>query len=107
MLFCISSAGEVAYLVKHIVQCSSGLNCKAYIPLRRKIIALGPLDAKCENFALGIPTCWSLKMLKLRYPHAKPQCEPMEYRWCWIPNAKFSRWPCTFYVNCAHFICVG
>ena len=31
----------------------------------------------------------------------------MEYRLRWVPNAKFSRWPCTFHVVCAHFICVG
>ena len=40
-------------------------------------------------------------------PNAKPQSEPMEYRLRWVPNSKFSRWPCTFHVVCAHFICVG
>ena len=40
-------------------------------------------------------------------PNTKPQHEPMEYRLRWVPNAKFSRWPCTFHIVCAHFICVG
>ena len=40
-------------------------------------------------------------------PNAKPQRESVEYRLRWVPNAKFWRWPCTFHVVCAHFICVG
>ena len=38
--------------------------------------------------------------------NAKPQCEPMEYRLRWVPNAKFLHWACTFHV-CVNFICVG
>ena len=30
-------------------------------------------------------------------PNTKPQREPMEYRLHWVPNAKSSRWPCTFH----------
>ena len=37
-------------------------------------------------------------------PNAKPQRESLKYRLRWVPNAKFSRWPCTFHVVCAHFI---
>ena len=40
-------------------------------------------------------------------PNAKPQRESVEYRLRWVPNAKFSRWPCTFHVVCAHFIRFG
>ena len=40
-------------------------------------------------------------------PNAKPQHEPMEYRLRWFPKAKFLRWPCSFHVVCAHFVCVG
>ena len=25
-----------------------------------------------------------------------PECQSVEYRLPWVPNAKFSRWPCTF-----------
>ena len=39
----------------------------------------------------------------LRYP----QRESVEYRLRWVPNAIFLRWPCTFHVVSAHFICFG
>ena len=29
-------------------------------------------------------------------PNANPQREQVEYRSCWVPKTKFSRWPCTF-----------
>ena len=47
---------------------------KAYIPLRRKQVALGPgvgLAPQRHYFALGIPTCWYLKMLKFVFPRRK------------------------------------
>ena len=31
----------------------------------------------------------------------------MEYRWRWVPNAKYSRWACTFHVVYANFVGVG
>ena len=31
-------------------------------------------------------------------PNAEPQHESVEYRWRWLPNTKFSRWPCRFHV---------
>ena len=31
-------------------------------------------------------------------PNVKPQNESVEYRLRWVPNAKFSRWPCRFHV---------
>ena len=40
-------------------------------------------------------------------PSANPQREQVEYRSCWIPNSKFSHWPCRFHIVCAHFICLG
>ena len=82
----------------------------AYIPLRHKILALGHrvgLDPHHENFALGIPArkiCITRETSNLRYPKRKT---PMEYRLRWVSNVKFSHWPCTFHVVCAHFICVG
>ena len=30
-------------------------------------------------------------------PNAKPQRKSVEYRLCWVPNAEFSCWPCTFH----------
>ena len=44
---------------------------KAYIPLRRKKVTLGPgvgLAPQRHYFAYGIPTCWYLKMLKFAFP---------------------------------------
>ena len=38
-------------------------------------------------------------------PNANPKRKSVEYRLRLVPNAKFSRWPCTFHVVCAHFIC--
>ena len=40
-------------------------------------------------------------------PDANPQRQSVEYRWRWVPNARFSRWPCTFHVVYVNFICVG
>ena len=34
------------------------------------------------------------------------QRESVEYRLRWVPNAKSSRWPCTFHVVCVYFICI-
>ena len=58
---------------------------KAYIPLRRKNIRVESLRW------LRPPT---RKMCVI--PNAKPQRESVEYRWRWVPNAKFLHWPCTF-----------
>ena len=65
-----------------------------------KPFALGPrsgLDPKRHNFALGIPTCWYLKMLKLA-ANAK----------IWVtPNARGWRWACRFHVVYFLFPSVG
>ena len=48
----------------------TGRKLKAYIPLRRKKVALGPgvgLAPQRHYFALGIPTCWYLKMLRFAF----------------------------------------
>ena len=29
-------------------------------------------------------------------PDANPRRQSVEYRWRWVPNANFLRWPCTF-----------
>ena len=41
-----------------------------------------------------------------RHLTQNPQRESVEYRLRWVPNAKSSRWPCTFHVVCVNFICV-
>ena len=44
---------------------------RAYILLQRKTIGVGPgvgLDPQRHNFALGIRTCWYLKMRKFALP---------------------------------------
>ena len=40
-------------------------------------------------------------------PNANPQCKEVEYRSRWVPNAKFSRWPCRFHVVCASFFALA
>ena len=40
-------------------------------------------------------------------PNANPRRQSVEYRWRWVPNANFLRWPCTFQFFGVHFICVG
>ena len=40
-------------------------------------------------------------------PTPTPRCQSVEYRWRWVPNAKFSHWACTFHVVYVNFICVG
>ena len=42
-----------------------------------------------------------------RHLTQNPQCESVEYRLRWVPNAKLLRWPCTFHVFCVDFICIG
>ena len=37
----------------------------------------------------------------------KPQRESVEYRLRWVPNAKFSCWPCTFDVFCVDLFYLG
>ena len=70
-------------------------------------------NAKDSTFAL--PNAKNTNMLVsialddanvLRYLTQHPQCESVEYRLPWVPNAKSSRWPCTFHVVCVNFICV-
>ena len=54
---------------------------KAYIPLRRKKVALSPgvgLAPQRHYFALGILTCWYLKMLKFAFP---PTQNPNASQW--------------------------
>ena len=40
-------------------------------------------------------------------PNANLQRQQVEYRWCWVPNARGLRWPFRFHVVCVHFIHVG
>ena len=91
---------------------------------RREVVLFGPINLKpifhCntkfwrQNFALGIPTCWYLKMLKFALPptrHLKLTFHPTQ-------NIKESQWniggvgssgvghvhiSCIFHVVCASF----
>ena len=40
-------------------------------------------------------------------PDTNPRCQSVEYRWRWVPNANFLRWPCTFHFFGVDFIRVG
>ena len=54
---------------------------KAYIPLRRKNIYVGSLPwprPPTQNFEMGVPTCWYLKMLKFAFP---PTRNPNASQW--------------------------
>ena len=62
-------------------------NCKVHILLRRKKVVLGPgvgLAPQRHYFALGIPTCWYLKMLVVS-ENAKicvsPDAKPNASQW--------------------------
>ena len=65
-----------------------------------KPLVLGPcvgLDPQHNDFALPIPTCWSLKTLKCALP---PTRNPNTRQWNISrvgSNTKFFRWPCTFH----------
>ena len=89
-----------------------------------KYLASGVGVGQCprrQNFALEIPTCWYLganakckicvtpntKYKICVTPDANPRRQSVEYRWRWVRNAIFSRWPCTFHVVYVNFICVG
>ena len=75
-----------------------------------KPFALDPgvnFDSQHHNFALPIPTCWYLKTLKFTLPPTlnikfalPPTPTPNASQWnigcVRVPNAKFSRWQCTF-----------
>ena len=37
-------------------------------------------------------------------PNANPQRKQVVYKSCWVPDAKFSRWACTFHPFCVDFI---
>ena len=81
-----------------------------------KPFMLGPnvgLDPQCHNFSFGIPTCWYLNAkfcvipdanAKICVtPNANPQCEQVEYRQHWVPNARGWHRPCRFHVVCLIF----
>ena len=67
--------------------------CKAYIPLGRKTICVGSsrrLRPPMPQFRIGDTNILVSKNAKIcGTPNANPQSEQVEYRWCWVPNAKF------------------
>ena len=65
---------------------------KAYIPVRRKIFALGMLVSKNAKICVFPDTKPKIYVT----PNAKPQRQSVEYRLRWVPNTKCSRWSCTF-----------
>ena len=67
-----------------------------------------------QNFALGYqhvgilePTQTLASGVICVTPDANPRRQSVEYRWRWVPNANFLRWPCTFHFFGVDFICVG
>ena len=95
--------------------------CKAYIPLQRKITGVGasrwvspPMRRFCgtytnmlvsENAKICVTPNANSKICVT--PNAKPQRQSVEYRLRWLPNAKFSCWPCRFHVVYPVFFHVG
>ena len=105
---CLPSNQYVPGLVWSIMVQSTLQNSIAYIPLRHKISV--DLEPQCQNFELGVPTCWYLKARKFVLPptpnlkicvtpNANPQSKFLEHRLRLVPNATFSHWQCIF-----HFI---
>ena len=89
-----------------------------------KYLASGVGVGQCprrQNVVFEIPTCWYLganakckvcvtpnaKLKICISPDANPRRQSVEYKWRWVPNTRFSRWPCTFHVVYVNFICVG
>ena len=94
------------------------IECKAYIPLRRKTIrvrSLRWLRPPAPQFRIGDTNMLASKNAKICLtpnakpkicvtPNANPPRESVEYRLHGVPNAKFLRWPCTFLFFCVEFI---
>ena len=79
-------------------------NLKPVFHCDAKTFALGPHVGLDPHGMLGIPTCWYLKTLKFALPPSRikkfalPPTQNINRSQCrlrWVPNAKFSRWPCT------------
>ena len=94
------------------------LKIKAYIPLRHKTICVGsllclrpPPEILCTNMLVSknakmcITPNANLKICVT--PNGKPQRKSVEYRLRWVPNARFSHWPCRFHVVCPVFFALG
>ena len=97
-------AGSQFSLLTSVYHISNFSNAffKASIPLRRKTTGVGAN----LNF-VGDTNMLVSKNAKIRLtpnakhktcvtPNAKPQRKEIEYKLLWVPNAKFSHWPCTF-----------
>ena len=79
---------------------------KAYIPLRCKKVALGPgvgLAPQRHYFALGIPTCWYLKMLKFAFP----PMQNIKFAFPPTQNPNASQWNIGCVGSLALGLCVG
>ena len=79
------------------------------LPLRRKTICVGSscwLRPPTPQFCIGDTNMVVSKSVNANIcitPNANPQCNQVEYRWRWVPNAKFSHWPFRFHVVFASF----
>ena len=66
---------------------------KTYIPLRRKTTGVGDLRwviPPTQRFCVTYTNMLVSKKAKICVtPNANPQCESVEYRLRWVPNAKF------------------
>ena len=100
---------ELAELTVSILKFLSEYS-KAYIPLRRKTLSLiishGDTNMLVSKNAKICVTPNANAKICIT-PKANPQREQVEYRLCWVPNAKFSHWPCTFNFFGVNFIRVG
>ena len=106
------------YFIAYTIYSQQGLSlCTYHLSLystaTQNILCWGLCWTIPPNIALGIPTCWVYQhvgytnMLVSKNAricvtaNAKPQCESVEYRLCWVPKAKCLHWPCTFHL----FVC--
>ena len=89
------------------------INLKPIFHCNAKPFALVPhvgFDPQRHNFALGIPKCWYLKMLKFALPPMRPlklalTCiTPTPNGIRWNIGGVGWHWPCSFHVVCVHFM---
>ena len=64
---------------------------------------IGCVGSQTQNFRVGHVHFMFFVLISFAFG---TQRESVEYRLRWVPNAKFSRWPCIFHVFCVDFICI-
>ena len=112
---CIQSDHLVRVVLVCVALYMRGFVTKAYIPMQHKTPHVGGLRWAipprrefcdgCTNMLVSKKPCGANANPNFCItPNANPQCEQVEYRSRWVPNARDWHWPCIFHVNCVHFL---